>query len=111
MARDAGAVLQHPSDPVVWWSPDLLFARPDWLIEAPGRDRSPAMRWYPLVTFFQATADLTNAADVPAGHGHYGDSMLDGWAAVAPPPGWTSRDTERLRTALHATEARDGPEY
>ena len=28
--------LQHPSDPVVWWSSDLLFERPDWLAEPPG---------------------------------------------------------------------------
>lgn len=104
--------LQHPSDPVVWWSPDLLFSRPDWLAEPPGRDRSPAMHWYPVITFLQVTADLANAADVPAGHGHdYGISMLDGWAAVAPPPGWTARDTDRIRAALVATEAQDGPEY
>ena len=24
--------LQHPSDPIVWWSQDLLFSRPDWLV-------------------------------------------------------------------------------
>ena len=23
--------IQHPSDPVVWWSPDLMFNRPPWL--------------------------------------------------------------------------------
>ncbi len=32
--------LQHPSDPIVWWSQDLLFNRPDWLSEPPGRDRT-----------------------------------------------------------------------
>src|SRR3712207_7938171 len=26
-------ILQHPSDPVTWWSPSLLFSRPDWLAE------------------------------------------------------------------------------
>ena len=78
--------LQHPSDPIVWWSPDLLFSRPDWLVEPPGRDRTASMRWYPIVTFWQVSADGTNAASVPGGHGHnYGDSVLDGWAAVAPP--------------------------
>src|SRR4029450_2113858 len=29
--------LQHPSDPIVWWSEDLLFNRPDWLKERRGR--------------------------------------------------------------------------
>ena len=66
--------LQHPSDPIVWWSPDLLFTRPDWLKEPPGRDRTASMRWYPIVTFWQVAADMTNAAAVPGGHGHnYGD--------------------------------------
>ncbi|MGV0799629.1 alpha/beta-hydrolase family protein, partial [Mycolicibacterium elephantis] len=90
--------LQHPSDPIVWWSEDLLFTRPDWLKEPPGIDRSPSMRWYPIVTFWQVAADMTNASSVPEGHGHnYGEHILDGWVAVAPPEGWTNEDTERLR--------------
>jgi uncharacterized membrane protein len=93
--------LQHPSDPVVWWSPDLLFGRPDWLVEPPGRDRSAAMHWSPVVTFWQVSADLTNAESVPGGHGHnYSNGILDGWVAVAPPDGWTTADTERIRAAL-----------
>ncbi|MFG1931416.1 alpha/beta hydrolase [Mycobacterium sp. NPDC048908] len=115
MARWEGTrvlFLQHPSDPIVWWSQDLLFTRPDWLREPPGRDRTASMRWYPIITFWQVAADMTNASSVPGGHGHnYGDFVLDGWAAVAPPDGWTQDDTERIRTALDKTEAEDGPEY
>jgi uncharacterized membrane protein len=93
--------LQHPSDPIVWWSPELLFTRPDWLKEPPGRDRTASMRWYPIVTFWQVGADMTNALSVPSGHGHnYGQSVLDGWVAVAPPAGWTAADTERVRAAV-----------
>jgi len=104
--------LQHPSDPIVWWSTDLLFTKPDWLREPPGRDRTASMRWYPIITFWQVAADITNASSVPGGHGHnYGDYVLDGWAAVAPPDGWTREDTERIRIALKKTEAEDGPEY
>jgi uncharacterized membrane protein len=104
--------LQHPSDPIVWWSQDLLFNRPDWLKEPPGRDRTASMRWYPIVTFWQVAADMTNASSVPDGHGHnYGDFVLDGWAAVAPPDGWTPEDTERIRVALEKTASADGPEY
>ncbi|AWT56646.1 alpha/beta hydrolase [Mycolicibacterium smegmatis] len=104
--------LQHPSDPIVWWSTDLLFSRPDWLVEPPGGDRTASMRWYPIITFWQVAADMTNASSVPAGHGHnYGESVLDGWAAVAPPDGWTPEDTERIRMALQKTAANDGPEY
>jgi uncharacterized membrane protein len=120
IARDTAApwegtrvlFLQHASDPIVWWSEDLLFNRPDWLKEPPGRDRTASMRWYPIITFWQVAADMTNAGSVPGGHGHnYGDFVLDGWAAVAPPDGWTPDDTERIRTALEKTESADGPEY
>ncbi len=34
--------LQHASDPIAWWNPDLLFAKPDWLREPRGYDVSPA---------------------------------------------------------------------
>lgn len=104
--------LQHSSDPIIWWSPNLLFNRPDWLIEPPGEDRTSAMRWYPIVTFWQVGADITNATSVPDGHGHnYGDTVLDGWVAVAPPDGWTTADTERVRAAMEDAYADRGPEY
>lgn len=108
--------LQHPSDPVVWWSSDLLFERPDWLAEPPGFDRSRAMRWYPIVTFWQVGADLTVSAgsseSSPFGHGHnYGRSQLDGWVAVAAPEGWTPADTERIRRELSRLIADHGPEF
>jgi uncharacterized membrane protein len=104
--------LQHASDPIVWWSPDLLLERPDWLVEPRGRDRSPLMRWYPIVTFWQVGFDMTNASAVPAGHGHnYRNSVLDGWVAVAPPDGWTHDDTERIRRALEKAVAAGGPEF
>ena len=108
--------LQHASDPVVWWSPDLLFRKPDWLHEPPGFDRSPAMAWYPIVTFWQVSADMagnvTNSTGTPTGHGHnYGDSQLDGWVAVAAPPGWTRFDTDRVRRSLEKLIAAGGPEF
>lgn len=104
--------VQHASDPIVWWSPDLLFDQPDWLVEPRGRDLSPLMRWYPIVTFWQVGFDIFHAVDMPAGHGHnYGNTVLDGWVAVAPPDGWTPEDTERVRRALEKVEAEGGPEF
>lgn len=108
--------LQHASDPVVWWSPDLTFERPDWLAEPPGFDRSPSMRWYPIVTFWQVTADMagnvTDSTGTPVGHGHkYGVNQLDGWVAVAAPEGWTQFDTERIRRGLDKVIAAGGPEF
>ncbi|MCV7385451.1 alpha/beta hydrolase [Mycolicibacter longobardus] len=99
--------LQHASDPVIWWSPDLLFHRPDWLTEPPGPDRTASMRWYPVVTFCQVMADLAHGESMPAGHGHnYADTVLDGWVAVSPPEGWTPADTEHIRTAMRQAHAR-----
>ena len=90
--------LAHPSDPVVRWTPSLLWERPDWLTEPRGYDVLGAMSWYPVVTFWQASVDLTGAVSVPDGHGHvYVGEMLDAWVAVAPPPGWTPADTDRVR--------------
>ncbi|MEV5649401.1 alpha/beta-hydrolase family protein [Nocardia sp. NPDC052254] len=100
------AYLQHPSDPIVWWSPDLIFSQPDWLSERRGSDVSTQMRWWPLVTFWQVAADLTNAQGVSDGHGHnYGTLVLDGWAAVLPPPGWNAELQEKIRTQLELSEA------
>ncbi|TKJ22201.1 alpha/beta hydrolase [Blastococcus sp. CCUG 61487] len=95
------AYLMHPTDPVVWWSWDLLFTRPDWLVEPRGVGVNPAMSWYPVVTFWQVSADLTNAAYPPMGYGHnYAAQLLDAWTIVAPPPGWTDADTDRARAVF-----------
>ncbi|NLG55813.1 MAG: hypothetical protein GX542_09235 [Rhodococcus sp.] len=103
--------LQHATDPVVWWSTDLIFTRPDWLHEPPGNARTPSMKWFPIVTFWQVSADLTNAAGVPNGHGHnYGTLVLDGWVSVVQPEGWTAADTERARVALDYYIENSGPE-
>ncbi|WP_194817140.1 alpha/beta-hydrolase family protein [Nocardia sp. XZ_19_385] len=99
------AYLQHPSDPIVWWSTDLIFSQPDWLAETRGSDVSSQMRWWPFVTFWQVAADLTNAQGVTDGHGHrYGSLVLDGWVAIAEPPGWTADLSDKIRTQLEAAE-------
>ncbi|WP_083883679.1 alpha/beta hydrolase [Nocardia higoensis] len=99
------AYLQHASDPIVWWSPDLIFSRPDWLEEPRGKDVSSQMRWAPFITFWQVTADLTNAQGVSDGHGHrYGSLVVDAWAAIAQPEGWTPELAERVRFQLESAE-------
>ncbi|RDI47307.1 alpha/beta hydrolase [Nocardia mexicana] len=99
------AYLQHPSDPIVWWSTDLIFSQPDWLSEPRGADVSSQMRWWPFVTFWQVAVDLTNAQGVSDGHGHnYGNMVLDGWVAVLPPPDWTPEELDRIRTQLDLSE-------
>lgn len=95
--------VQHATDPVVWWNPDLLFDRPAWLAEPPGKGRHPGMTYMPVLTFFQVTADLGNAVGGSQGFGHlYDDQILDGWAAVTERPGWDDDEAARF-TEIHAT--------
>ncbi|MCF6736211.1 alpha/beta-hydrolase family protein [Blastococcus sp. KM273129] len=93
--------LQNASDPIVWWSPELMLDEPDWLRGERGPDVSPDMVWLPFVTFWQVTADMAFSTGVPDGHGHsYRADYVDGWAEVAQPPGWTDADTARLRPMI-----------
>ncbi len=95
--------LQQASDPVVWWTSDLLFHKPDWLKGERGPDVSKRMQYFPIVTFWQVTVDLLFASDMPFGHGHnYGAKLVDGWAAVAAPKDWTEDDTYRLRGLIES---------
>lgn len=97
--------LQHASDPITWWDPELLFSEPDWLREHRGYDVLPSTFWVPVVTFLQVSADMAVAVDVPEGHGHrYVKDVVNGWAAVLQPPGWTPDRTERLRSTVRAPE-------
>jgi uncharacterized membrane protein len=95
--------LLHPSDPVVWWTPELMYARPTWLEEHRGDDVVDAMRWIPFVTFWQVTADLPFATNVPDGHGHvYTSQYVDAWAHILQPPDWDGERAEQLRDLIEA---------
>lgn len=102
-------VLQHPSDPIAWWTPDLLWDEPAWLRDPRAEDVPDNLRWYPAVTFWQLTADLVRSRDVPAGFGHrYGDEHVDAWLAVCPPADlarWTSADLADLRAVIAGRRA------
>ncbi|NEK57992.1 hypothetical protein GCU56_08920 [Geodermatophilus sabuli] len=94
-------ILQHPSDPVTWWSPSLLLDRPDWLAEAPGRDVLDEMTWIPFVTFWQVTLDMPFSTEVPEGHGHrYTRESVDAWALLLRPADWTEQKAHRLRALI-----------
>ena len=91
----------HPSDPIVWWSPHLIFSQPDWISEPPGKDVLKGMFWMPFITFWQVTADLPFATGVPDGHGHrYSGEYVDGWNAVLRPSGITPQDLTKLRKII-----------
>ena len=90
--------MQHPSDPITWWSTDLVLSRPDWLEEPRGSDVLDATRWVPFVTFWQVSADLALGFSTEPGHGHnYSGEHVDGWASILRPDGWTAAQADVLR--------------
>ncbi|UAK39239.1 alpha/beta-hydrolase family protein [Gordonia bronchialis] len=93
--------LQHASDPITWWSPDLILDKPDWLREKRGPDVLSSMHWIPFVTFLQVSADMAVSTGVPDGHGHnYLAAIPWAWAAILQPPGWTAAKTDALEPLL-----------
>ncbi len=95
--------IQHASDPMTFFSPDLLWSSPSWLIDR-GPDVSPDVRWWPLILFFQVGFDIFLATNVPVGHGHNfaPGAYIDGWIAVTNPDGWGTSDLDKLRRHFRA---------
>lgn len=97
------AYLLHASDPVVFFSPDLMLTQPDWLRDG---QRGPGIAddfvYVPLVTFWQMAFDLAGAGDVPVGWGHMYSPGANGaaWAAVTRPDDWSDGDTRALQDHL-----------
>ena len=84
--------LQHPSDPVVWWHPSLMWRKPGWMHEPRGYDVTDRMEWWPWVTFWQVSADMPLSLANRGGHAHrYFESYITAWSEVlgieAPDPG------------------------
>jgi uncharacterized membrane protein len=91
----------HPSDPIVWWSPHLIWSEPDWIGQPAGKDVLRGIIWLPFLTFWQITADLPFSTGVPGGHGHtYTSEYVDGWNAVMRPSGITPQDLANLRKII-----------
>ncbi|QHC01213.1 hypothetical protein EK0264_13555 [Epidermidibacterium keratini] len=77
------AYVQHPSDPVVWWSMDLAFSEPGWMTEPRGDDVTGELSYLPIATLLQVSADMAVATNVDVGHGHvYRDEVVPTWAGV-----------------------------
>ena len=94
--------LQNATDAVVWWRPDLIWARPRWLDQPHGPNVPRQMKWYPVVTFEQMLIDLSVAGNMPPGVGHnYAADVANGWVAVLMPKSWTPGEQDRLQAALN----------
>jgi uncharacterized membrane protein len=106
--------VQHASDPVTFFSPDLLLNRPDWLLpDQRGADVPDRFSWVPLVTMWQVLFDLPAAGSVPEGFGHLftREANAQAWIDVTRPEPWTAADSDALRRHLRTAdpaEARTG---
>ena len=93
----------HPSDPVGYWNLSTLWSRPEWVDDPIGYDVSPEVTWFPIVTWGRVSADVIAGFSAGPGFGHnYSVDFVSGWAAVAPPDGWSGDDTARLAAHLDA---------
>lgn len=64
----AGArILANSSDPVVQWSPELLWHAPNLTDTRPDAPHPP---WIPVVGFIQTSVDMLTALTPAPGHGH-----------------------------------------
>lgn len=76
-------VLQNATDPVVWFSPSLVWRPAQWLADPRGPGVQSGTRWLPLLLFVQVALDLPQAVGMPSGYGHdYTDALLPAWRQV-----------------------------
>jgi uncharacterized membrane protein len=102
--RDTRVVyLQHGSDPVVFFSTDLFFEEPDWLLQGQrSSELTDDFVWTPIVTGWQVLIDMAGAATVPEGHGHLYSKQANAhaWIAVLQPEGMTEQRAAELEEYL-----------
>jgi uncharacterized membrane protein len=91
--------LQHASDPMTFFSKNLAYKNPDWLGPNRGRDVSPHLRWFPIVSFFQIAFDIPMATSVPLGYGHKFSpaDYIDAWIEVTQPNNWSDSDAAKVK--------------
>jgi uncharacterized membrane protein len=94
--------LQYASDPIVFFSFNADWQKPAWLDAPRGPDVSPALNWYPIVTFLQLALDTALAQTAPVGYGHVYSPhhYIDAWMQVTQPPGWTETELVALKAAI-----------
>ena len=93
--------LQHGSDPIVFFSPGSAWQEPAWMRAPRAPDVSPDLRWFPVVTMLQLTADMIVGTAPPGfGHEYAPADYVDAWRALTDPPGWSEEQVERLKRHL-----------
>lgn len=90
--------LHYASDPIVAFTFDTAFRRPDWMKGERAFDVPEELRWYPVVTMFQLALDMAIALKVPRfGHFYVAPDYIDAWAEVVQPEGWSPERAARLK--------------
>jgi uncharacterized membrane protein len=100
--------LQYPSDPITFFSPAAAWRAPDWMNSPRGKDVSPSLRWFPVVTMLQLAIDMA-VGTAPEGFGHTiaATDYIDAWLALTEPADWDEAGLARLRDHLAAREEPD----
>lgn len=100
--------LQYPSDPITFFSPSTAWRAPDWMNEPRGKDVSPSLRWFPVVTMLQLAIDMA-VGTAPEGFGHTiaATDYIEAWLALTEPPGWDDAGLAKLRAYLAARDKVD----
>lgn len=76
-------VLQNPTDPVVWFTPALVWRPAPWLADPRGPGVQPGTRWMPVLFFLQVALDLPQAVEMPSGLGHdYAAALPTAWQQI-----------------------------
>lgn len=102
-ARYKVLYFQYATDPFVWWDASLLYRKPDWMREAPGRGVSSALQWAPVITFVQVAIDQIFSLTMPGDYGHdYSHDTVASMAAVTKPSGWSAEKSRMLQEVINA---------
>lgn len=92
------AFLQYASDPITFFDPQAYWREPGWIEEPRAPDVVPQLRWFPVVTMLQLSADMMVGTAPPGfGHEYAASHYLDAWLALLEPGGWSGAEVERLR--------------
>lgn len=101
------AYLQYASDPITFFSPNYFNKEPDWMKKPRGKDVSPKLKWFPVITMLQLAADMSSST-APKGYGHEYASAhyFDVWHALTEPKGWSKEELKQIRQYFENMDAR-----
>lgn len=90
-------VLQYASDPITFFDPRAAWRAPSWMQYPRGAGVSPDLRWFPVVTMLQLSADMVVGTAPPGfGHEYAPRDYISAWLALTGVEGWTPAELERL---------------